>query len=84
MPRLDTFEPGPVVNYQEYQVTVREKRGNELYHGVTAVIWSDECVTMSRAVDHRVSRRDLLVSNVAQMMTLSPEGRTLELRTSSI
>jgi hypothetical protein len=63
--------------------TIQGKTGNDLLHGAVGVVWSDNCVTMTRAVARNGSKRDLLLANAAQMMSLVPLGRTLELHTCS-
>jgi hypothetical protein len=61
--------------------TIRGKASNDLFHGVAAAIWSDEGVTMSTTVNHRASRKDMPLSNLAGMMTLSggPHSRIAHL-----
>jgi hypothetical protein len=50
--------------------TIRAKASNDLYHGVTSVVCSNECVTLTRTINQRVSQKELLLNNVAQLLSL--------------
>jgi hypothetical protein len=46
--------------------------GNDLFHGVTSVVWGAEHVTLTQAVGYNCSKEWSLLSNVAAMMSLVP------------
>jgi hypothetical protein len=57
--------------------------GSHMFHGVVGIVWSDELVTLTRAAGHNGVEEESIMSSVAGMMSLVPEGRMLELHTES-
>jgi hypothetical protein len=56
---------------------------NELYQGVTGVIWTTHCVTMTRSANKGVIEEDLCIQNLAQLVEMTAAGCDLDLHTSS-
>jgi hypothetical protein len=57
--------------------------GNDLFHGVVGIMWSGDLITLTRAVSYNGTKEELILSSVAGMLSLVPEGRKLELHTES-
>jgi hypothetical protein len=57
--------------------------GSDLFHGVVVIVWSDELAMLTRAANYNGTKEELILSSVAGMMSLVPEGRTLDLHTES-
>jgi hypothetical protein len=58
-------------------------KDNDLFHGVVGVAWGDGFATLTGTASYNCSDQELLLSNVAQLMSLVPEGKRLELHTES-
>jgi hypothetical protein len=63
--------------------TIAGKAGNELFHGITGVVWSEDHVTMTYSTDYNCSKKQLIVARLAAMVSLIPIGQVMELHTSS-
>jgi hypothetical protein len=54
-----------------------------LFHGVVRVLWTEELVTLTRAVSYSGTKEELILESVAGMLSLVAEERLLDLDTES-
>jgi hypothetical protein len=79
---IDQYATSTVVE-SSTRLTIEGAADNEVYHGLTGVIRSDECVTMTRTADKGMAADELALRSLAQLIKLCPAEHCLELHTVS-